>query len=640
LEGADLEGANLKGAVLPEYFEIANEVKPHSCVSCGKLIEQEFRFCPDCGQKAHLLGSSDDAKPYFNRGCTYHELRQYERAIEDYDRAIELYPGYARAFFNRGCAVLEMHFADEKINRHSRFLSPSISKSRFARGIEDYERAIKDYDRAVELDPDYAPTYNYRGWAYHNLKQHRRAIQDYDTAIKLQPKSVTYENRGNAYHTLGDGERGESDLVTARKLRQYENQSSAKTNEMKNNFTWPRSETPEGWVHFSPNWWLSPVRRRQIRLGFRNTHEVEEFIERLEFIDSLGPLDTYGLKFGSQDYQYYVFLFQEYAVAECPQYGNSVFLLEGTGDWQDIFNRSIQDLRRTPYSIDNSIRGRVSWIRHTKTWQQRLKHYLEEKPKGREEGPPERQLTPEQRAPRRAPRTGFRPKPIGFRPKPTGFRPKPINELDETEVVFPDRKLEQAIREKFEKPEGVLNRGDLKRLKELVVEETEIEDITGLEHAVNLTELWLGADLTTQGFRENQITDISSLAGLTNLTSLELGFNQISDITPLEGLTNLTELFLRDNQISDISPLEELTSLARLDLRHNQISSISPLKSHSNLNYFIVDFNPLSRESLDVHIPELQARGVRVYFRQPLLEKEAPSERPPRSGYGGLFEDM
>ncbi len=46
------------------------------------------------------------------------------------------------------------------------------------------------------------------------------------------------------------------------------------------------------------------------------------------------------------------------------------------------------------------------------------------------------------------------------------------------------------------------------------------------------------------------ITDLSPLAGLTNLKDLGLEDNEITDISPLKGLTNLTGLFLDGNKIA------------------------------------------------------------------------------------------
>jgi Leucine-rich repeat (LRR) protein len=85
----------------------------------------------------------------------------------------------------------------------------------------------------------------------------------------------------------------------------------------------------------------------------------------------------------------------------------------------------------------------------------------------------------------------------------------------------------------------------------------------------------------------NQITDISPLAGLTNLRNLSLGYNQISDLTPLANLTNLGRnmgvLSLDNNQISDLTGLENLTNLGVLTLSNNQIVDVTPLQNLTNL---------------------------------------------------------
>ena len=58
-------------------------------------------------------------------------------------------------------------------------------------------------------------------------------------------------------------------------------------------------------------------------------------------------------------------------------------------------------------------------------------------------------------------------------------------------------------------------------------------------------------DLTRLSRPKEGITDISPLAGLTNLSTLRLNSNQITDISPLADLTNLTRLLLGGNKITD-----------------------------------------------------------------------------------------
>ncbi|MCP4217820.1 MAG: GTP-binding protein, partial [bacterium] len=50
--------------------------------------------------------------------------------------------------------------------------------------------------------------------------------------------------------------------------------------------------------------------------------------------------------------------------------------------------------------------------------------------------------------------------------------------------------------------------------------------------------------------------------------------NQVSDLSPLQGLTNLTDLNFHSNQVSDLSPLQGLTNLTSLDARNNSISHL------------------------------------------------------------------
>lgn len=65
------------------------------------------------------------------------------------------------------------------------------------------------------------------------------------------------------------------------------------------------------------------------------------------------------------------------------------------------------------------------------------------------------------------------------------------------------------------------------------------------------------------------VTDLSALAGLTNLASLYMDYNDVSDLTPLAGLVNLIDLDLNSNNISDVTPLEALSGLRWLLLWGN-----------------------------------------------------------------------
>ena len=176
-------------------------------------------------------------------------------------------------------------------------------------------------------------------------------------------------------------------------------------------------------------------------------------------------------------------------------------------------------------------------------------------------------------------------------------------------------------------------------LRALLLSTTETMDLTGLEHAPNLTALelkgdWLDVDgksvrikaisdlsplsdltqLTELDLRNNAIVDISPLSGLTQLTALSLDDNNISDVSPLTSLTQLQALSLNNNNISDVSPLISLTQLKELYLSNNNISDVSPLTSLTQLKELYLDGNPLSYASIYTHIPVMQAKGIYVWY--------------------------
>lgn len=109
------------------------------------------------------------------------QLRDFDRAIKACTRFIaqaktEPRARIAQAYSNRGFAFAEM--------------------GRF-------DRAILDYDRAIERNPKDDNVYNYRGVAHLRRGRHARALKDFNRAIRLEPKNFyAYENRARAYLLL------------------------------------------------------------------------------------------------------------------------------------------------------------------------------------------------------------------------------------------------------------------------------------------------------------------------------------------------------------------------------------------------------------------------------------------------------
>ncbi|MHA2407541.1 MAG: COR domain-containing protein [Candidatus Ranarchaeia archaeon] len=149
-----------------------------------------------------------------------------------------------------------------------------------------------------------------------------------------------------------------------------------------------------------------------------------------------------------------------------------------------------------------------------------------------------------------------------------------------------DLKLVSIWNKNLHRPPKLLTK--FQRLKKLALRANQISDISRLKELTELTHL----DLS-----RNKISDISSLKELTELTYLDLSRNKISDISSLKELTELKHLDLSRNKINDVSSLKELTKLTYLNLHINQISDVSSLKELKNLKTLYLLDNKIT------HIP-------------------------------------
>ena len=165
------------------------------------------------------------------------------------------------------------------------------------------------------------------------------------------------------------------------------------------------------------------------------------------------------------------------------------------------------------------------------------------------------------------------------------------------EAWMPDKNLRDIVRDVLGLPvDEIFTKEELLELRVLdaaevglFTDDSKITDLTGLEYATELTELYLN---------EHAISDLSPLATLTQLTKLSLNDNEIenlwhedSDDNPFADLTELTELSLDDNLIDDLSPLESLAQLTTLSLNDNLIEDLSLLEALTELTELSLDLN-------------------------------------------------
>ncbi len=156
-----------------------------------KELREEAETAYQTGLRYLWLENCERAAPYFEEalqknpehggagfraGYCLTQLKQYDRAISFYIRAIELDPADAR-IYNNLCMAYAM-----------------------SGGIDLARQACQ---KAVELKPDLAESHNNLGWVYHRMERYSESIASCKEAIRINPEfAQAHYNLGNNYSAL------------------------------------------------------------------------------------------------------------------------------------------------------------------------------------------------------------------------------------------------------------------------------------------------------------------------------------------------------------------------------------------------------------------------------------------------------
>jgi lipoprotein NlpI len=181
---------------------------------CAAEAEQnEFDLATDHCTGAMQSGELSDqerALIFIRRGLAYHNNKDFDRAIQDYEQAMRLGVNDWTPFYRRGLVYLEQNNYGQAIQDFNQALklNPDNVVVLERRGWasenrRDYDQAIRDYDRALSLQPNYGPAIVRRAGAYQENRQYEQALADYETATELDPKFTAERSKGFLFFYLG-----------------------------------------------------------------------------------------------------------------------------------------------------------------------------------------------------------------------------------------------------------------------------------------------------------------------------------------------------------------------------------------------------------------------------------------------------
>jgi tetratricopeptide (TPR) repeat protein len=137
-----------------------------------KLIEMQKQNLEDEEHKRELA----EAKRINNSGVVAYHNGHYEKALELFERCVEIDPEFTEGYNNLGLAYTELN---------------------------EENKATNAFKKAIELNPDLAVTYNNLGYVFYRLGSLEEAVDMYKEAIgRSKDSSSAYTNLGNAYYKL------------------------------------------------------------------------------------------------------------------------------------------------------------------------------------------------------------------------------------------------------------------------------------------------------------------------------------------------------------------------------------------------------------------------------------------------------
>ncbi|MBL8795032.1 MAG: tetratricopeptide repeat protein [Planctomycetia bacterium] len=142
------------------------------------------------------------------------------QAWDDFSAILKQHPGLVDAYLQRAVAAYHLDKLDEaradceralKVDPATAtacdYLGDILYRQERRKPKPDFTETLKNYDRAIQLDPDFAPTYNSRGLVRAAQRDFDQAIADYTRSLDLHDKTAdVWFNRGLAYRTRNQGE--------------------------------------------------------------------------------------------------------------------------------------------------------------------------------------------------------------------------------------------------------------------------------------------------------------------------------------------------------------------------------------------------------------------------------------------------
>ncbi len=194
------------------YYKKALDINPNSWEAYYDIALCKGKLGNDTGAinaytSAAKINPNDNVNIYINRGNHYITIKDYQGAIADFKKAIELNPSNEELYISMGASYRSFGNAEEAIKSFSQAIkvNPKSIAAFSERGYtylvsKKYQEAINDFNEGLTIYNKDAIMLNNRAFSKFNLKDFDGAFEDINNSISLDPKSsYAYKVRGEIF---------------------------------------------------------------------------------------------------------------------------------------------------------------------------------------------------------------------------------------------------------------------------------------------------------------------------------------------------------------------------------------------------------------------------------------------------------
>ncbi len=166
-----------------------------------------------------------EKKAWFNSGLYKIQKRDFKGAVSDFNEVIRIAPSY-EAYQNRAAAYSQLSQYEAAIQDLQRAiqLNPKLPEAHLGLGVINtrmghFKQALDCYDQVINLAPGHTIAYTNRGFVKFKLLDYSGAIADFNEAIDLNDKNaMAYTNRGSVYFKMGQTQEAFADWERGKNL--------------------------------------------------------------------------------------------------------------------------------------------------------------------------------------------------------------------------------------------------------------------------------------------------------------------------------------------------------------------------------------------------------------------------------------